>query len=145
MPAAPGGITLTGDLATIEAASVAWIERASPEEKDRIRAIFTRHNTSTIAGVNAMAHDMVVEILVGGISPSLAVSVKPWIELIAANLWQQDAAVGQQNQTPAHVAQAILEVRERVTRVTPAYRSIPESMPEPDVIEAPERAKASNG
>lgn len=114
--------TVTGDLAAVEAASVQWIERATDEEKDRLRALLKECDTTTVLGVMKFANAVAVEILLGGISPSLAAAAKPWVELVVANVWAMNQQAGTPEQTGIDVAVVMTEMRARINGpMTPTY------------------------
>ena len=118
MPEPSRSLVMTGDLATVEAASVAWVDRTSPEERAAIATALRKHDTSTIPGVLSFANDVTVMLLVGELSPSAAAAARPWIELIVANVWQMNASAGHPQGTGSAVAQALSELRERVRAKT---------------------------
>ena len=143
----PGTLSITGELATIEAARSKWLDEAGPEERERIVTLLRKHNLSELSGINALCADVVVEVMTGGISASLAAGAKPFLDILNANIWQMAAQAGQRDLAPVAVAEALLEIRSRTRVVQATYSmaqppALAECMPDPDVVEAGELVPA---
>ena len=128
-------VAISGDLATIEAARVQWVEMATPEERAKLREVLGAHDTKTIPGLNAMVGDIVVLILVGDVSPSLAVAARPFIEFMAANVWAMHARNDTEEQVSTDVVRIVAEIKQRVGELKPTYQ-LAAAEPDEDVVEA---------
>jgi len=137
--------TVTGDLAAVEAASVQWVERTSVAEREVLRGLLREHDTTTALGVTRFAQAVAMEILLGGISPSLAAAAKPWVELVVANVWAMNQQAGTPQQTGIDVAVVMTEMRAKISGpMTPAYTiAQPADILEAESAPVPARAKAA--
>lgn len=127
--------TVTGDIASVEAAHVAWVERASPEERKRLRDLLLEFDTTTASGTAQFCRAVTIEVLTGGISPSLAAAALPWAEAMAATMWSMNQQAGHPDRTGIDVAMVMTEVRAKISGTGPIAPTYTIAGPA-DVVEA---------